>query len=125
LPRAASSKALALAPDHPSVLSNFALSLALDGKAEEAAALLRKARRAREAAPEVAQNLALVRGLRGRFEEAKSAASATLPAGKVSAKVAHRKALTGAKTAQADTRAQAGRLNDATGEPSFQLGGPN
>jgi Flp pilus assembly protein TadD len=119
------SKALALAPDHPSVLSNFALSLALDGKAEEAEALLRRARRSREAAPEVTQNLALVLGLRGRFEEAKSAASAALPAGKVSANLAYLKALTGAKTAQADTGVQAGRLRDATGEASLQLGGPN
>jgi hypothetical protein len=48
-----------------------------------------------------------------------------LPAGKVSANLAYLKALTGAKTAQADTGVQAGRLRDATGEASLQLGGPN
>ena len=38
-------KALALAPDQPSVLNNLALSYALDGKVAEAEQLLRKAQR--------------------------------------------------------------------------------
>jgi len=93
-----------LAPDHPSVLSNLALSLALDGKAEEAETLLRKARLSREAAPKVAQNLALVLGLRDRFDEAKSAGA--LPAGKGTANVAYLQALRGAKTADAGTESR-------------------
>ena len=95
---------MALAPDHPSVLSNLALSLALDGKAEEAETLLRKARLSREAAPKVAQNLALVLGLRDRFDEAKSAGA--LPEGKGTANVAYLQALRGAKTADAGTESR-------------------
>ena len=61
-------KALALAPDQPSVLNNLALSYALDGKAAEAEQLLRKAQRSAGRTPQMQENLALVLGLRGRYE---------------------------------------------------------
>ena len=67
-------KALALAPDQPSVLNNLALSYALDGKAAEAEQLLRKAQRSAGKAPQVQENLALVLGpARPGTSEARSA----------------------------------------------------
>jgi Flp pilus assembly protein TadD len=94
-------KALALAPDHPSILNNLALSYALDGKAAEAEKLLRKAATAKEAADadRMQQNLALVLGLGGKFAEARSAAEATLPADKASQNVAYLQKLAAARAA--------------------------
>jgi Flp pilus assembly protein TadD len=116
-------KALALAPEHPSVLNNLALSYALDGKAEEAEKLLLRAHRAREAAPEVPQNLALVLGLRGKFDAAKAAAGA-LPADQASANIAYLKALTGAKIAPGKADAEAPKLAAVPVPPTYQFDGP-
>lgn len=75
-------KALELAPDHPAILNNLALSYALDGKSEQAETLLT---RAAQASPKTApgaqarQNLALIVGLNGRTEEAVKISSAVLP----------------------------------------------
>src|SRR5262249_8875989 len=51
-------KALALAPDHPVVLNNLALSYALDGKAAEAEKLLRRVQQNGAPPAQVQQNLA-------------------------------------------------------------------
>jgi Flp pilus assembly protein TadD len=69
-------KALALAPDHPSVLNNLALSYALDGKTAEAEKLLRKATALKVMTDgnRLEQNLALVLGLSGKYAEARTAA---------------------------------------------------
>jgi Flp pilus assembly protein TadD len=90
-------KALELAPDHPSVLNNLALSYVLDGKTEEAERLLRKARQAKSQADpaRLQQNLALVLGLRGKYEESRTAAGDALGSGKVQENVAYLQALTG------------------------------
>lgn len=71
--------ALKLAPDHPSILNNLALSYALDGRHAEAEKLLRTAARAKSAAPKANQNLALLLGLNGNIDEARKVSEASLP----------------------------------------------
>lgn len=75
-------KALELAPDHPAILNNLALSYALDGKSEDAERLLaRAAQTGQKSAPvaQARQNLALIVGLKGRTDEAVKISSAVLP----------------------------------------------
>lgn len=77
-------RALELGGNPQSVLNNLALSYALDGKKEEAEALLRQA--AREGGDAKArQNLALIVGLDGRTDEARAIAETVLPQDAVSA----------------------------------------
>ncbi len=111
-------KALALAPDHPSILNNLALSYALDGKAEEAEKLLRKARQAKSTPDlgKVQQNLALVLGLRGKYEEARVAATDALTSAKAQENVAYLQDLTSARTASAEAKTQVMRKPDAGGD---------
>jgi Flp pilus assembly protein TadD len=131
-------KALALAPDHPSVLNNLALSYALDGKVAEAEQLLRKAHQAKSQARgmadarKVQQNLALVLGLRGRYEEARVAAVDTLTAAKAQRNVAYLRELAGARAASASaerktdpgTEVAARRASASLPQPIYSLGGP-
>jgi Flp pilus assembly protein TadD len=125
-------KALALAPDHPSVLNNLALSYALDGKAEEGERLLRKAARSAGRTPPVQENLALVLGLRGRYEEARSAGQAALPRAKADENVAYLRELGQARTAASAAGDRAGstardparKASASLPQPIYQLGGP-
>ena len=125
-------KALALAPDHPTVLNNLALSYALDGKVAEAEKLLRKARPSPAQTPQVRQNLALIVGLRGRYEEARVLGEAALPAAKAGDNVAYLERLENAKSAAnraeagADpaAKAAAAKANVSLPQPTYQLGGP-
>ena len=116
-------KALALAPDQPSVLNNLALSYALDGKVAEAEQLLRKAQRSAGRTPQVQENLALVLGLRGRYEEARSAGQVALPPAKAEQNVAYLRDLgqaRGDSAAGDPTRKASASLP----QPTYQLGGP-
>jgi len=111
-------KALALAPDHPSILNNLALSYALDGKVAEAESLLRKAQRAPQRAPQVDQNLALVVGLAGRRQEAQALAAASLPPAEARENMAYLERL-------AEARASTGRRESAgLPQPTYRVGGP-
>lgn len=121
-------KALALAPNNPSVLNNLALSYALDGKAGQAEKLLRTAAGAK-ATPDVRkmqQNLALVLGLGGKYAEARSVAETALPLDKATANVTYLQKLADARTA-----AQVNPPTDVKGRkaasaslppPTYQLG---
>jgi len=71
-------RALTLAPDHPSVMSNLALAYAMNGQADKAEPMLRKASAADAGNAKVRQNLALVLGLQGKLDEAKRVAAADL-----------------------------------------------
>ena len=62
-------------PDAVSVINNLALSYALDGKANKAEELLRKAVDSGHDDKRVRQNLALVLGLEGKFDDARKVAS--------------------------------------------------
>ena len=62
-------RALALAPNHPSVLNNLAMAQAMAGDASQAEQLLRQAVDHGNSTKRVRQNLALVLGLQGRYEE--------------------------------------------------------
>jgi Flp pilus assembly protein TadD len=128
-------KALALAPDHPAVLNNLALSYALDGKAAEAEQLLRTARPGPGEAVTVQQNLALVVGLRGRYEEARQLGeSAALPAAKAGDNVAYLQRLASAKAGATSAAARPERSADppkeaatakadaALPQPTYRLG---
>jgi Flp pilus assembly protein TadD len=72
-------RALALAPNQASILSNLGLAELMSGHADQAEELLRKASYSEGADPKVQQNLALVLGLEGKYDEAKTVAAQTLP----------------------------------------------
>jgi Flp pilus assembly protein TadD len=127
-------KALALAPDHPSVLNNLALSYALQGKHEEAERLLRRLSQGSGNHPQTRQNLALLLGLKGKIEEARKVSAMALPpeqaranvsylqslkAGKESATVSRAEPAPQASVASADAMAQsAGTASDRVPEPN-------
>jgi Flp pilus assembly protein TadD len=120
-------KALALSPDHPSILNNLALSYALDGKAAEAEKLLRKAAAAKDATDgsRTQQNLALVLGLGGKFAEARTVAEAALPAAKASQNVTYLQKLAEARaTAGANPASVPGAKEAAADlpQPVYRLG---
>lgn len=82
-------KALELAPDHPSILNNLALSYALDGKHEQAEKLLRRVA-AQQAPTSISrQNLALLVGLKGNVDEARRVSESALPADAVRANISY------------------------------------
>lgn len=70
-------RALALAPNQPSVLNNLAMANAMSGDAAKAEEILRTAAAKSDAPAKVNQNLALVLGLQGKYEESKMAGSAS------------------------------------------------
>ncbi len=70
--------ALALAPDHPSLLSNLALAYAMNGEPKRAETMLRQAAATDRNSLKIRQNLALVLGLEGKYDEAKLLASRDL-----------------------------------------------
>ncbi len=82
-------KALKIAPNQPSVLSNYGMSYVLTGELKQAETLLRQAMAAPNADSRVRQNLALVVGLQGRFGEAEKIASADISPGQAQANVAY------------------------------------
>ncbi len=72
-------RALSLAHDQPSILSNLALATAMSGDPARAESLLRRAEAADGASPKIRQNLALVLGLQGKYDEAKLIAARDVP----------------------------------------------
>jgi Flp pilus assembly protein TadD len=75
-------RALSLAHDQPSVLSNLALAHAMNGEPAKAELMLRQASAADPATPKIRQNLALVLGLQGKNLESKQVAEMDMPADK-------------------------------------------
>jgi Flp pilus assembly protein TadD len=86
-------QSLDLAPNEPSVLSNYGMSYVLTGELAEAERILRQASSLANADSRVRQNLALVVGLSGRFAEAEKIASAELPPEQAAANVAYLKTM--------------------------------
>ncbi len=80
-------KALDIAPNEPTVLSNLGMSYLLTNDLASAESYLRKANNLPGADSRVRQNLALVVGLQGRFDEAERIASAELPTQEAKANV--------------------------------------
>jgi len=88
-------KALDIAPNEPSVLSNLGMSYLLANDLPSAEVYLRKANQQPGADSRIRQNLALVVGLQGRFDEAEKIASAELPTDEAQANIQYlRKMLT-------------------------------
>jgi Flp pilus assembly protein TadD len=83
--------ALKLAPDEPSVLSNYGLSYLLSKDPAKSEDLLRKAYDRGSSDPRVRQNLALALGLQGKYAEAEALVKVDLPPDKASANVAYLK----------------------------------
>lgn len=83
------SKALKLAPDHPSVLNNLALSYALDGNHDQAEQMLRRAASLNSEDVKTKQNLALILGLHGNVQEAQRVSRLVMPAEKADANAAY------------------------------------
>lgn len=97
--------ALKLAPDHPSILNNMALSHALDGRHEEAEKLLRRAAQSKQTAAKANQNLALILGLKGNIDEARQVSHASLPREEASANISYLERLrSGARVSRAKPR---------------------
>lgn len=84
-------RALAIAPDNPTVLNNLAMAHAMMGESKKAEKILRQASAAPGATPKVRENLALVLGLQGRYDESKAVASAVLEPGAASANASYLK----------------------------------
>ncbi len=82
-------QAVDLAPDEPSVVSNFGMSFILTGELDEAERLLRSAVAMPGADSRIRQNLALAVGLSGRFDEAEDIAGAELDAKEAAANIAY------------------------------------
>ena len=80
-------RALQLAPEQPSVMSNLALAYAMEGNVEKAEPLLRRAAALGGDDARVNQNLALVLGLQGKYDEAKVAIARDLPPDRVASNV--------------------------------------
>lgn len=124
-------KALALAPNHPSILNNLAISYALDGKAGEAEKLLRTAAAAK-ANPDSAkmqQNLALVLGLGGKYSKSRTVGNTALPVDKATANAAYLQRLAEARAAAksiptADDQGRREAANASLAPPTYQLGAP-
>jgi Flp pilus assembly protein TadD len=72
-------RALTIAPNQASVVSNLAMAYAASGEAPRAEALLRKVADAPDSDPKIRQNLALVLGLQGKYDEAKTTAAKDIP----------------------------------------------
>jgi Flp pilus assembly protein TadD len=72
-------RALALSPDNPKILSNLALSYALEGKPALAEQTLRDAAALPDADARVRHNLMLVLGVQGKFDEAEKLVSSDTP----------------------------------------------
>ena len=99
------SNALKLAPDHPSILNNLALSYALDGNHEQAETLLRRAAIQEKSKLKTKQNLALLLGLNGNVKEAHKVSKLVLPPEKADANVAYfaSRKMKSAKVSKVDT----------------------
>jgi Flp pilus assembly protein TadD len=93
---AAHRQAQALAPNNPTVLSNYAMYLAAHGDAAQAESLLRTAITLPGATIQMRQNLALVLGLQGRLAEAEKIARQDLPPELVANNMAYLRAANGA-----------------------------
>ena len=123
-------KALELAPEHPAVLNNLALSYALDGKNEEAERLLRRASEQGPSATakgQAKQNLALILGLSGRTDEARHVSEAILPVPQAKANMAYLEkhpAPADAPTAKAAPVRSAHAADSGRPAPIYRLGGP-
>lgn len=72
-------RALSLAHNQPSVLSNLALAYAMNGESTKAESMLRQAAASDSNSPRIRQNLALVLGLQGKYDEAKLVAARDIP----------------------------------------------
>jgi Flp pilus assembly protein TadD len=71
-------RALALAPDNPTIMNNLAMANAMMGDPKKAEHILRQAIAKPNATSKMRENLALVLGLQGRYDESKSVASRVL-----------------------------------------------
>lgn len=87
-------KALKLAPDEASLLNNLALAHAMDGNADKAEEILKRAAVAKgNNEARISQNLALVLGLQGKYDEATLTGANTLSADKAAENSAYMRRL--------------------------------
>lgn len=110
-------KALELAPDHPSILNNLALSYALDGKHDQAERLLRRASSQQAPSAISRQNLALLVGLKGNVEEARKVSEAALPPTAARANVSYLERLKSGRQVSRAEPVESGGIRAASAEP--------
>lgn len=102
--RAAHEKAMALAPNNPTVMSNYAMFLAAHGEGPRAEAMLRAAAARPDSTIQIRQNLALLVGLQGHLTEAEKLARQDLPPEFVANNMAYLRAANGQGEVAAPTR---------------------
>jgi Flp pilus assembly protein TadD len=100
--------ALKAEPDAVPVINNLALAYALDGKADQAEALLRKAVASGHEDKRVRQNLALVLGLQGKFDEARQVASVDMSEQEAKANMTYLRNMLTSPTALASAKSDGG-----------------
>jgi Flp pilus assembly protein TadD len=98
-------RALALAPNQASILSNLGLAELMSGHADRAEELLRMASYSEGVDPKVQQNLALVLGLEGKYDEAKTVVAQSLPPESAAQNVAFLRQMVKNETRQSATTA--------------------
>ncbi len=112
-------RALALAPDNPTVLNNLAMAYAMMGDPQKAEGILRQAMGTAGATPQVRENLALVLGLQGRYDESRSVAVGALDSGTASANADYLKQMVklDAKSAMPDAKSFVAQTSVARAAP--------
>jgi Flp pilus assembly protein TadD len=106
-------------PDAVSVINNLALSYLLDGKAQEAEDVLRKAISSGRDDKRLRQNLALALGLQGKFTEARQYASADMSADDVKANIAYLRNMVSSSTQLAAAKSETAH-DDAGSDDDWQ-----
>lgn len=99
-------KALVIAPEEPSVLSNLGMSSLLANDLPGAERYLSRAAARPGADPRVRQNLALAVGLQGRFDEAERIASAVLSPEEAEANVGYLRQMLSQRNTWSELRAE-------------------
>ena len=110
-------RALAVAPNQPTVLNNLAMAHAMNGHPDRAEVLLRQAAELNSGDARINQNLALVLGLQGKHDEAKVAGGKTLAPDLADTNVAYVREMvkTDVASAASSRRATPAVANVATG----------
>jgi hypothetical protein len=97
------------------VINNLALAYALDGKADKAEDLLRKAVASGHEDKRVRQNLALVLGLEGKFDEARQVASVDMSEQEAKANMTYLRNMLTSPTALASAKGDGGNAISSGG----------
>ena len=115
--------ALKLAPNEPTIMSNYGLSLALSRNLPEAERILSEAVASERADARVRQNLVLVLGLQGRFGEAETLARRDQSPAEAAAAIAYLKRSVSQQNSWELLKGGKGRAQAPARQPAVQGAG--